>query len=225
MRKNATFLITVLTCLISMFLIERICAKPQGPYPNGFELTCPVGSQPVSQYNTWNPQTQRFRANMCVDSNGSVTLNSPNLSGNVLSSTALSVGTTGTGVGTAAQFSLVSGNGGAGSGSGGTIAVLAGNASSSGTGGPVTITAGNSPGSTGGNILLTPGTGVTAAANGTVSVAGGFLFNPPPFLFANLGTPANGALVYCSDCTVAATCAGVGSGAMAKRLNGIWVCN
>jgi hypothetical protein len=58
-----------------------------------------------------------------------------------------------------------------------------------------------------------------------------------PNLFANLGTPANGTYEYCSDCTVttAATCtvnllsscvcAGSGTGAIAKRINGTWLCN
>jgi len=44
-------------------------------------------------------------------------------------------------------------------------------------------------------------------------------------LFAALGTPANGTIVYCSDCTIASPCAGSGTGALAKRLNGVWVCN
>lgn len=46
--------------------------------------------------------------------------------------------------------------------------------------------------------------------------------------FANLSVPAapaNGAIQYCSDCTITATCAGSGTGAIAKRLNGVWVCN
>lgn len=43
--------------------------------------------------------------------------------------------------------------------------------------------------------------------------------------FASLGTPSNGTFVYCSDCTIAATCAAAGTGALAKRLNGVWVCN
>lgn len=43
--------------------------------------------------------------------------------------------------------------------------------------------------------------------------------------FANLGTPGNGIVTYCSDCTIANPCAGVGTGAIAKRLNGVWVCN
>lgn len=43
--------------------------------------------------------------------------------------------------------------------------------------------------------------------------------------FASLGTPANGVITYCNDCTVANPCAGAGTGALAKRLNGVWVCN
>jgi hypothetical protein len=39
------------------------------------------------------------------------------------------------------------------------------------------------------------------------------------------GTVANGSLMYCSDCVVAASCAAGGTGAFAKRLNGAWVCN
>lgn len=46
-----------------------------------------------------------------------------------------------------------------------------------------------------------------------------------PVVFASLGTPANGTLIYCSDCTIANPCAGSGTGALAKRLNGTWVCN
>lgn len=46
--------------------------------------------------------------------------------------------------------------------------------------------------------------------------------------FAGLGAiaaPADGSIIYCSDCTIASPCAGVGTGAIAKRLNGAWVCN
>jgi hypothetical protein len=43
--------------------------------------------------------------------------------------------------------------------------------------------------------------------------------------FANLSTPDNGALLYCSDCIIANPCAGGGTGALAKRINGAWVCN
>jgi hypothetical protein len=43
--------------------------------------------------------------------------------------------------------------------------------------------------------------------------------------FAALGTPDNGVWIYCSDCTIANPCAGAGTGAIAKRLNGVWVCN
>lgn len=43
--------------------------------------------------------------------------------------------------------------------------------------------------------------------------------------FANLGTPVNFTIKGCSDCTVANPCASGGTGAIAKRLNGAWVCN
>jgi hypothetical protein len=43
--------------------------------------------------------------------------------------------------------------------------------------------------------------------------------------FANLGTPADGTFYFCPDCTVANPCAGSGTGALAKRLGGVWVCN
>lgn len=53
--------------------------------------------------------------------------------------------------------------------------------------------------------------------------SGGDLWNP--VLFAALGTPTNGTFYYCSDCTIANPCGGGGTGALAKRLNGAWVCN
>lgn len=40
-----------------------------------------------------------------------------------------------------------------------------------------------------------------------------------------LGTPANGSMIYCTNCTIANPCAAGGTGAFAKRLNGVWVCN
>lgn len=43
--------------------------------------------------------------------------------------------------------------------------------------------------------------------------------------FANLPTVANAYLIYCSDCTIASPCASGGSGALAKGINGAWVCN
>jgi hypothetical protein len=46
-----------------------------------------------------------------------------------------------------------------------------------------------------------------------------------PVSFSALGTPNNGTFYYCSDCTIANPCAGGGTGALAKRLNGVWVCN
>jgi len=61
------------------------------------------------------------------------------------------------------------------------------------------------------------------------SVGGGFvhigLADFTGVTFAALGLPPNGSFVYCTDCTIADPCAAAGSGAFAKRLNGVWVCN
>jgi hypothetical protein len=43
--------------------------------------------------------------------------------------------------------------------------------------------------------------------------------------FANLPSSSNGTTIYCSDCTFANPCAGSGTGAIAKRLNGAWRCD
>ena len=67
------------------------------------------------------------------------------------------------------------------------------------------------------DVLIGAGTYVKSAASiGTKHI---------PVTFAELGTPANGYEVYCSDCTVANPCAGSGTGAMAKRLNAAWRCD
>jgi hypothetical protein len=54
------------------------------------------------------------------------------------------------------------------------------------------------------------------------SMTGAFLASPT--LFAAIGTPSNGAFLYCSDCTATNPCAGSGGGAMARRENGAWNC-
>lgn len=51
------------------------------------------------------------------------------------------------------------------------------------------------------------------------------LLTMSPVLFVNLGTPANGTFANCADCTTTNPCAGSGTGAFAKRFNGVWVCN
>jgi hypothetical protein len=46
-----------------------------------------------------------------------------------------------------------------------------------------------------------------------------------PTLFANLGTPADGQTTYCPDCTLGSIpCTGAGSGALAVRIVGAWLC-
>jgi hypothetical protein len=42
---------------------------------------------------------------------------------------------------------------------------------------------------------------------------------------ASLGAAPNGTITYCPDCTMTNPCEGGGTGALAKRLNGVWVCN
>lgn len=43
--------------------------------------------------------------------------------------------------------------------------------------------------------------------------------------FAGLGTPANGTLIYCTDCAPASNpCTGASTGALAVRQNGAWAC-
>jgi hypothetical protein len=77
---------------------------------------------------------------------------------------------------------------------------------------------------------------------GTVNAATNYFFNgtqmiqaagaagtirPTGFTFATIAAalPQNGDFGYCMDCGIAATCAGGGTGAFAKRLNAVYVCN
>lgn len=94
-----------------------------------------------------------------------------------------------------------------------------------------------------GNLRITnnAGTGVGALILGPESTAGTAIIpnivggqtqgiiiyngNGTPVSFAELGAATNGAIIYCDDCTIASPCAGGGTGAIAKRLNGAWVCN
>jgi len=41
-------------------------------------------------------------------------------------------------------------------------------------------------------------------------------------LFASLGTPSNGTITYCADCTAASPTAGGGTGNIVARENGVW---
>lgn len=72
-----------------------------------------------------------------------------------------------------------------------------------------------------GTVKMGQGSG---AANAVID-AYGKAINIQATTFGDLGTPANGKVKYCSDCTIASPCAGAGTGAIAKRLNNIWVCN
>lgn len=76
-----------------------------------------------------------------------------------------------------------------------------------------------------GNVTLTHSAGLLTL-NSALSVGGNIL--SVGTTQGALGTPANGTIIYCSDCTVTDgsdnTCAGSGSGALAVRLNGVWRC-
>jgi hypothetical protein len=45
------------------------------------------------------------------------------------------------------------------------------------------------------------------------------------FNWPGMSSEANGSRIFCTNCTIANPCASGGSGALAKRLNGAWVCN
>lgn len=84
-------------------------------------------------------------------------------------------------------------------------------------------------GSTNGNLFLgTPEYPSTfrsvVNANGN-PVTGATSLSLNPVTFSQLGSAGNGTILYCSDCKVENPCANGGTGALAKRLNGVWVCN
>lgn len=64
--------------------------------------------------------------------------------------------------------------------------------------------------------IHTPGSQVHFGVNG-----GGLTFSQ----LGAASASTNGKLIYCKDCAVANPCAGSGTGAFAKGLNGAWVCN
>src|ERR1700719_3295564 len=77
------------------------------------------------------------------------------------------------------------------------------------------------PGTNTGALVIGPGGSLTTSGAGTIVATNGINSS----VFAGLGTPANGTVLSCSDCTLANPCAGSGTGAIAERLNGVWVCN
>lgn len=73
-----------------------------------------------------------------------------------------------------------------------------------------------------GNILA----GFLGAVGATprVQMGNGVLLQYSSFLFSALPAAPNASVIYCSDCTPAAVCAGGGTGAPATRVNSTWVC-
>lgn len=83
----------------------------------------------------------------------------------------------------------------------------------------------------------TASTDATAAADTQITraAAGEISIGSTPVTFATLGTPGNGAITYCTDCTevtpascpatqASCVCAGSGAGAFARRVAGAWYC-
>jgi hypothetical protein len=70
------------------------------------------------------------------------------------------------------------------------------------------------------------GLGVVAGSGGIpITEPTGHLRAGAGILFAALPTASNGTMIYCTDCVMTNPCAGGGTGAIAKRLNGRWICN
>src|SRR5262245_31192678 len=67
--------------------------------------------------------------------------------------------------------------------------------------------------------------GVGTTATPATNISGVVGFRPITFAALSTTLSVNGMMVYCSDCTIASPCAGGGTGAIAKRLNNINVCN
>ena len=66
-------------------------------------------------------------------------------------------------------------------------------------------------------------------SQGTVWTVGGSGFRSVGITFASLGTPLDGTMITCTDCTMTTagsdnTCKAGGNGALALRLNGVWRC-
>jgi hypothetical protein len=78
-----------------------------------------------------------------------------------------------------------------------------------------------------GGTIDNPASGLVEFGLGATNASQGFpsTMRIPSTTFSNLPTAENFSIVGCSDCTVANPCAGSGTGAVAKRLNGAWVCN
>ncbi len=65
----------------------------------------------------------------------------------------------------------------------------------------------------------------SACARGSNCNVAGHPMQLAPDSYSFLGSQPNGTVTYCSNCTIANPCASGGTGAIAKKLNGVWVCN
>lgn len=91
------------------------------------------------------------------------------------------------------------------------------------------VTAGTQVNVTGTNVNMLKGAGdqikIAGSGGDIVQFDNNRSVTWPAVAIASLPAATNGSIMYCSDCTIANPCAGGGTGAIAKRLNGAWVCN
>lgn len=97
------------------------------------------------------------------------------------------------------------------------------------TSGGVTNTADLTAGPGGGiSFTLSAGAGwtfINSTSTTELTIQGGGGITWPGTALASLGSPANGTIIYCSDCANASNpCTASSTGAIAKRLNGAWDC-
>lgn len=109
--------------------------------------------------------------------------------------------------------------------------VVAGTSNTAGANWTLTGSRGTGTGNGGQIIFQTAPAGSSGTSQNTLvtafTIAADGVIYPKTYTHANLPTPVSGdgGMVYCSDCTIASPCASGGTGALAKRLNGAWVCN
>lgn len=178
-----------------------------------YELSCPAGSQPINSGAgiTFNPSTGKYRANICVDGNGTITQN-------------VGGSTSPGGANTNVQFNNSNAFGGnAGFVYNGSAVSPVVTISGSSNSGQIILGAGN--GSAGASVMFgSSGPSFTADSSNNIKASGGWTFTT--VAFASLGSvPAAGVgTKYCTDCTTAATCAGAGSGHLAISNGTNWTC-
>ncbi len=74
-------------------------------------------------------------------------------------------------------------------------------------------------------FVSTMGSVDSACAPGSICNVAGHPLQFAPDSYSFLGSQPNGTVTYCSNCTIANPCASGGTGAIAQKRDGVWVCN